>query len=365
MPPAAIRACGHRVTATLKAKAAVVPSETSVFMLALPCRRAATAPRWKLPPTQTWMGSVRANWTQGSPSIAGAHGKICGKLPITTGTARAPPASVLTRSRPISRARAASSRSGSAAAPASAPAPSGMSYPAARTARRRSATATRPAGRSTSARSAAKFTDAPATPATPRRAASTRPAQAAQLIPVTGIARRVSGTSYPSSAIRPISRSTSSAAGSKLTDARSAAKLTVAPATPGSAASPCSIRAAQAAQLIPRSGRSTVVRLPVVIGGSAAIELREDPQQLGDLAVAVPAASRPDRVHHAPLDMPAHEGAAHLVERGPGGRHLVEDVHAVRLRLHHPLEPSDLPLDPPEAAPQRRLRIEIQRAEMP
>ena len=112
MPPAAMSACGHSVTATLNRNAALVPSETSVFMLALPWRSAIQAPRWNAQPTQNCTGRVSTSWTQGSVKARGTHGKRSGKLPSRTGTDRPIPAMTLRRSPAISRARAACSRSG-------------------------------------------------------------------------------------------------------------------------------------------------------------------------------------------------------------------------------------------------------------
>ena len=93
----------------------MVPSETSVFMLALPWRRATQAPRWNAPPTQNCTGTVSASWTHGSVKARGTHGKTSGKLPSRTGSDKTIPAISLRRSPAISRARAACSRSGASA----------------------------------------------------------------------------------------------------------------------------------------------------------------------------------------------------------------------------------------------------------
>ena len=41
----------------------VAPTETSVSMVVPPWRRARSAPRWKVAPTQKKMGTARMSWT--------------------------------------------------------------------------------------------------------------------------------------------------------------------------------------------------------------------------------------------------------------------------------------------------------------
>src|SRR5205085_1254820 len=72
--------------------------------------------------------------------------------------------------------------------------------------------------------------------------------------------------SYPWSRTTARRAAGSVAAGSKATVARPVAKLTPAWATPGAAPSAFSMRAAQAAQCIPRTGTSSVAGRSIVVG---------------------------------------------------------------------------------------------------
>jgi hypothetical protein len=66
MAPVAANMLGQSVTATLKKYAALVPMDTSVFMLAERWRSSVRNPAWNCQPTQNWTGVVRAQSRNGS-----------------------------------------------------------------------------------------------------------------------------------------------------------------------------------------------------------------------------------------------------------------------------------------------------------
>jgi hypothetical protein len=64
-----------------------------------------------------------------------------------------------------------------------------------------------------------------------------------------------------------------------------------------------------------------------------------------------------DRTPDAVLDMVLEEDDADLLRRGDDAADLREDVDAVGLLVHHPLQPPDLTLDPLEAVLQLLLAL--------
>ena len=82
--------------------------------------------------------------------------------------------------------------------------------------------------------------------------------QFAHVMPVIARSREARGTSYPAERTRSTNSSSRTTAGSKVTSARSDAKLTPASVTPSAFPSTRSIVAAQFAQVIPVTGSDTV-----------------------------------------------------------------------------------------------------------
>jgi len=69
----------------------------------------------------------------------------------------------------------------------------------------------------------------------------------------------------------------------------------------------------------------------------------------------VSAVRRAHRVRDTALDVALHDLEAHLLQRAPGGRDLLQDINAVALLLHHPLQPVDLACDALQAFETLRL----------
>ncbi len=119
-------------------------------------------------------------------------------------------------------------------------------------ARRRSGSATAAGEYSTVAALVAKFTDAETTPGVCRSAFSMAATQDAQEIPPIGIVTFSTSGAYPASAMAFTNAAGCAAPGSYWTLPRSAAKLTTAVRTPGTAARASSTAETQEAQCIPR-----------------------------------------------------------------------------------------------------------------
>ena len=113
MAPVAANTCGQSVTATLKKYAALVPMDTSVFMLAERWRSSREESRVELPahPELDRRGQGPEQDT-GSRSQCGAQEKTSCMLPSSTGTDRTAPDHELDAAgAAFSRARSACSRS--------------------------------------------------------------------------------------------------------------------------------------------------------------------------------------------------------------------------------------------------------------
>src|SRR5262245_3759878 len=116
---------------------------------------------------------------------------------------------------------------------------------------------------------------------------------------------------------------------------------------------------------MPLTGRSTVLTAAPVFAAApvfppasaftspscidSASEAREHLEQLVHLLLPVPRVARANRLRHARSDVPAEEELLHLLHRSLHGGELEQDVHAVLVLLHHPLDALHLALDAPEA----------------
>src|SRR5204862_254541 len=82
-----------------------------------------------------------------------------------------------------------------------------------------------------------------------------------------------------------------------------------------------------------------------------AAESREQVDELVDLLAALLLVVAPHRLGQAALEMAGEDHPRRLHERGLGGGDLPEDVDAVPVLVHHPLDAGDLPGDPLQAGP--------------
>src|SRR5688572_13581928 len=109
---------------------------------------------------------------------------------------------------------------------------------------------------------------------------------------------------------------------------------------------------------MPFTGTSRRVLVPAAMGPPLpATEAGKDVEQLVHLLLPVPAIARADGVGHAGRDVAGEEEPLHLLHRALDGGELEEDVHAVLVLLHHPLDALHLALD--TAEPAQRLAASV------
>src|SRR3984893_7891062 len=177
---------------------------------------------------------------------------------------------------------------------------------------------------------------------------------------LSGVTSICSGIVYPAAATAARSWSSAAGSGPSSTRARSVARLTAASVTPGTDRSARSTLPTQAAQCMPFTGRSRRGASDVFGLTRASLspgEPGEDVEQLVELPLAVPRAAGAHRVRHARLEMLAEQELLDLLDRPLDRGELEQDVHAVLVLLHHPLDALDLALDAAQATERLPLRL--------